>query len=89
MPLAPRLRVGLRHSRERRLRDLELLRQYLVKERARHLEQAHKIAAASSDQGDYQAIVNEAKAAATIERIIADLKLLDHDSGEFCKRHLL
>jgi hypothetical protein len=71
------------------VRELELFRQYLVKERARHLEQAHKIAAASSEPGDYQAIVNEAKAAATIERIIADLKLLDHDSGQFVQRYLL
>lgn len=71
------------------MRELELFRQYLVKERARHLEQAHKMASASSSPADYQGIVNEAKAAALIEHLLSDLKLLDHDSGEFVKRHLL
>lgn len=71
------------------MRELELYRQYLVRERAKHLEQAHKIAVGSNSPDDYQAIANEAKAAALIERLLADLKLLDNDSGEFVKRHLL
>lgn len=71
------------------MRELELFRQHLVRERAKHLEQAHKIASASSSAEDYQAIANEAKAAALIERLLGDLKLLDNDSAEFVHRYLL
>lgn len=70
-------------------RDLDLALQYLTRQRAFHLQQAHKTAAQSRDPLDWAAIVSEAKAAALVEKVIVDLKLLDSDSAEFVKKFLL
>lgn len=69
-------------------RDLDLFAEYLRKQRDRHREQAHRIASGSINQNDYQAIVNEAKAAEVFQRMLVDLKLLDQDAGEFVKKFI-
>lgn len=70
------------------MRELDLYRQHLERERQKHLSTLLKVASGSSGPGDYQVMVAEAKAADLLGRLIADLKDLDKDSGEFIVRHL-
>lgn len=70
------------------MREIDLMRQHLEKERDKHLVAAHRTAVSSSDSADYLAIVVESKSAEVLNRVIADLKLLDSDAGEFVKRYL-
>jgi aspartate ammonia-lyase len=69
-------------------REIDLILQYLRREREKHLVQAHRMAVGSKDPSEYSAIVGEAKAAAVLEKVISDVKLLDSDAGEFIKRYL-
>ena len=71
------------------MRELELFRQHLVKEREKRLTQAHRLAVSTKNREDYVAIVVEAKAAELLGSLLSDLKALDQDSGEFVKRFLL
>ncbi len=70
------------------MRELQLAIQYLQKMQTRHLQSAVKIAAGSIHEADYGAIVQEAKAAEQLGRIIKDLGELEKDSGEFVKLFL-
>ena len=70
------------------MRELQLYREFLVKEQERHLKAAQHIASASLSPHDHGAIVAEAKAAELIRRLILDLDSLEADTGEFVKRFL-
>lgn len=67
------------------MRELDLIRQYLQKMQARHMLAAVKIAAGSLQPSDYGAIVQDAKAAEQIGRILKDLEELEKDPAEFIK----
>lgn len=69
-------------------RDIDFFREHLANEAARHKRQAHRLSISSSKAEDYWAIVAESKAAELCVRLASDLKLLDEDAGEFCKRFL-
>lgn len=71
------------------MKDLDFFKEHLLNEAARHKRQAHRLSISSSRAEDYWAIVGESKAAELCVRLAADLKLLDDDAGEFCKRHLM
>ena len=70
------------------MRDLDFFREYLMKLQSRHLQNAVKIGAGSINPADYGAIVQEAKAAEQLGRLIKDLDELRKDSAEFVKLHL-
>ncbi len=69
-------------------RDIDLVIDYLTRERKKHLTQAHRIAVESTNALDYAAITNESKAAALLEKVASDVKLLERDPAEFIKRYL-
>lgn len=71
------------------MRELDLFRQYLLRERDKHLAKAHRFAVDSTGPESYMGIAFEAKAADLIARIAGDLKELDRDAGEFAKRFLM
>jgi len=70
------------------MRELQLFREYLIKEEVRHLKAAQHIASASLSPADHGAIVAEAKAAELIRRLIQDLDALENDTADFVKRFL-
>ena len=70
------------------MREIDLILEYLEKERARHASEAQGLAVSSSDAKDYCSIVAEAKAAELLRQLILDVQLLDKDSGEFVKQFL-
>lgn len=70
------------------MREIDLILEYLEKERARHASEAMGLAVSSSDAKDYPSIVAAAKAAEVLAGIIRDIKILDTDSGEFVKLFL-
>lgn len=70
------------------MRELQLFREYLVKVQTRHLFAAVQVASGSLNTSDYWHIVQEAKAAEVISRLIKDLDELERDSGEFIKQFL-
>ena len=70
------------------MRELDLFREHMERERLRRLKQLHRVAADSVSQSDYHAIVFEARAVSLLDRLIADIKELDRDSGEFVVRNL-
>ena len=67
------------------MRELQLFAQYLQKLQSRHARAAVMIASGSLHPQDYGAIVQEAKAAELIGRLIKDLAELEKDSAEFIK----
>ena len=70
------------------MRELDLFRQHLQNERAKHVKKLFRIAHDSTSVEDYHALVVEARVIAAHDRIISDLDELDRDSGEFVKKHL-
>ena len=71
------------------MRELQLFREHLAKERAKRLRAAHTIAVSSDGPADYQRIINESKAADVLAGVIRDLDELDKDTGEFVKKFLM
>lgn len=70
------------------MRELALFAEYLRREQLRHQQMAQRIASGSMGAHDYQAIVQEAKAAELIGRLSEDLKALEDDTAEFVKKYL-
>ena len=70
------------------MRELDLLRQYLVRLRQERLQQGHQHALSATDWDGLMRVSNSAHEADIVQRIIGALAELDKDSGEFLHKYL-
>ncbi len=70
------------------MRELDLLRQYLLKLRAERLQQGHMAALNCIGPGDMIHVFARAHEAELVSRILGALSELDKDSGEFTRKYL-
>lgn len=68
--------------------DLALLEQYLIRLRQERLQQAHTATLGSTSTEAFIFIKSCAHEAELVQRILAAVKDLQKDPGDFIKRHL-
>jgi hypothetical protein len=70
------------------VRELELLQTYLTRLRQERLQQGHHSALNAMDQRDFIHVVARAHEAELVSRILAAVKDLEKDPGQFIRTHL-
>ena len=70
------------------MQEIDLFEQYLVRLRQERLQQGHAAAMAALGPGDMMHVFARAHEAELVSRILAALRELDTDSGEFVRKHL-
>jgi hypothetical protein len=70
------------------VRDTELFSQYLIRLRQERLQNGHAAALNATSQRDFVHVVARAHEAELVSRILAALKDLEKDPGEFIRKNL-